>query len=208
MDRLKKAIMRGKARFIYKSLQHLEIRILTLNPGSVSDPVECTLEHASLDDNPYYEALSYAWGDPTITRKILVDGKKLPVTVNLLAALENFRDPELHIRLWVDAICVNQRNLSERGQQVKLMRRVFSQARRTLVWLGVEENDSNTAMDLLESGLWGIDGGRDIEQELIALAQLFQRPWWFRIWVIQEVVVSFEVSFFCGKRQIAWPRVS
>lgn len=193
---------------IYKSLQHQEIRILTLKPGSDSDLVECSLEHAFLDDNPRYYALSYAWGDPTITQKILVDGKTLPVTVNLFAALENFRAPELHVRLWVDAICVNQCNLSERSQQVKLMRRVFSQARHTLVWLGIEENDSNTAMDLLESNLSEDRDSQDFEQKLIALEQLFQRPWWFRIWIVQEVVVSSEVSYFCGKRQITWSKVS
>lgn len=208
MDRLKKAITRGRARLIYRPLQSNEIRILTLKPGSGPDPIACTLRHVSLDDQPEYEALSYTWGDPKNTRKILVDGKKLQVTANLFDALENFRDPQQRIVLWVDAICVNQCDLAERGQQVKLMRRVFSQGRRTKVWLGLEDNDSDLATDFLEETLSGFNDGRNFEKELSALSQLFQRPWWFRIWVVQEVVVSKNLAFFCGKRQISWPKVS
>jgi hypothetical protein len=64
-----------------------KIRILTVHPGNVPDPIVCSLEVAVLDDRPVYEALSYTWGDPDITETICVDGVQVAVTVNLENAL-------------------------------------------------------------------------------------------------------------------------
>ena len=41
-----------------------QIRLLTLWPGKLSDPIVCSLRTASLEHNPVYGALSYVWGDP------------------------------------------------------------------------------------------------------------------------------------------------
>ena len=48
-----------------------QIRLFHLEPSeNVHDQAEGFLEIVSLDDNPRYEALSYAWGDPKITSTI------------------------------------------------------------------------------------------------------------------------------------------
>jgi hypothetical protein len=69
------------------TLQHGEIRVLTLHAGVVSDPIRCSLNVALLDENPVYEALSYTWGDPDITAAIYVNRTRVDVTVNLENAL-------------------------------------------------------------------------------------------------------------------------
>lgn len=69
-----------------------QIRILTLNSGGVHDPIKCALHIVSLDDQPAYEALSYTWGDPGVTKIIQVDGTQVNVTSNLESALRHLRE--------------------------------------------------------------------------------------------------------------------
>lgn len=54
------------------------------------------------------------------------------------------------ITLWVDALVIDQSNNSGRGQQVKLMRRIYSRAAKVLVWLGPASDDSNLAVNLIK----------------------------------------------------------
>jgi hypothetical protein len=61
---------------------------------------------------------------------------------------------------WCDALCVNQNDLLERGQQVQIMRKIYSQSKHTFIWLGPEADDSSKAVDLIK--LFG-DVGRDCE---------------------------------------------
>lgn len=67
--------------------QRDQIRILHLHPGEWEDPIRTTLSVASLEDEPYYEALSYVWGDPKDCLEITLDGLEQKVTVNLWTAL-------------------------------------------------------------------------------------------------------------------------
>ena len=64
-----------------------EIRVLTLHAADVLEPIVCSLHVVVLDEQPVYEALSYTWGDPSVTEKICVDGVEVDVSVNLEIAL-------------------------------------------------------------------------------------------------------------------------
>ena len=124
--------------FLYQPLNVAErqIRFLTLQPGRLYDEIVCNRYIVSLDQNPTYEALSYVWGDPSITQSIQVDGKPFDITLNLVAALRRLRYPNNNRRLWVDAICINQGDLDERSSQVAIMRRIYEQAERAILWVG------------------------------------------------------------------------
>jgi hypothetical protein len=65
-----------------------EIRLLELLP-SANDTVSCRLSQVSLNDEPVFTALSYVWGDPTITESITVNGQPFAITINLVAALRS-----------------------------------------------------------------------------------------------------------------------
>jgi hypothetical protein len=83
-----------------------EIRVLTLNKSSDYDsPIECHLQHANISDLPKYTALSYVWGDATITEEIFVNRCSFSATTNLVSALRHIRKLDGKITLWVDAIC-------------------------------------------------------------------------------------------------------
>jgi hypothetical protein len=105
-----------------------EIRLLELLPGDDSGHIKCTLSDGiSLDDAPPLAALSYVWGDASDTTPIEVNGRRVPVTKNLSAALHNVlscwqaifpsREPS-SFRIWIDALCINQSDLAEASQQV------------------------------------------------------------------------------------------
>ncbi|KAE9368031.1 hypothetical protein N431DRAFT_290645, partial [Stipitochalara longipes BDJ] len=84
-----------------------------------------------------YKALSYVWGDTNGRTEILVDGCRLGITPNLDIAIRHlFVGGHLQPRVWIDAICVNQADKAERSAQVLLMRRLYQNAERVVVWLG------------------------------------------------------------------------
>ncbi|KAI0836634.1 heterokaryon incompatibility protein-domain-containing protein [Hypoxylon sp. FL0890] len=117
-------------------LDKKQIRILCLLPGGWPDPIRCTLYTAYLDDLPHYEALSYAWGDPAIRKPIFVNGRVFHVTVNLEAALRRLRCPSKERHLWVDALCINQADIIEKSHQVNLMKKIYSNTKCAILWLG------------------------------------------------------------------------
>ena len=71
---------------------NFETRLLNIHPlnpttRSQRATVHGHLEHISLVDPPQYHALSYFWGDPSITAPVVIDHQRVSVTVNLEAAL-------------------------------------------------------------------------------------------------------------------------
>ena len=67
------------------------IRLLQLTAGSGNASLECRLIEASIDKIPPYEALSYVWGDASITEPIVCNGEIIQVTTNLANALRKVR---------------------------------------------------------------------------------------------------------------------
>src|SRR6266480_2623741 len=102
--------------------QHLpstrHIRLLVLHPDSFPEDISCELVFASLDDLCVFEALSYVWGEPFPRNKIRCSGKAAEIGYNLHAALRHLRYEDKQRVLWADALCINQENNKERGEQV------------------------------------------------------------------------------------------
>ncbi len=149
---------------------HNEIRLLHLHSGEPDDPLVCSLDTVSLDENVVYEAVSYVWGDPEGERRsITVDGKEHNVTVNLYNALRAFRDDHCGHggssivwwltkkrnnaprALWVDALCINQDDIDERNQQVARMGTIYSSAKNVLVYLGPATAKTDLTMSWLRA---------------------------------------------------------
>lgn len=106
---------------------HREIRLLTILDEYDDYLVRCTTRIASLDDRPNFNALSYRWGDPKATVPIMVDYHVMSVTVNLEKALRHLRCSVQPEEIWVDAICINQADISEKNHQLPLMRHIRKQ---------------------------------------------------------------------------------
>jgi hypothetical protein len=175
-----------------------ETRILTVLPGSLDDPLVCTLTHIPIADaSAPYVALSYCWnsslstappedkfeipatafgnvsaedesswqdifyfqgrmmtshlnrhdslyysvGWPLPPATILCDGVEVTVGGELLAALRRLRDHRggeagEGLRIWVDALCINQGDVAEKNVHVGLMGSIYAGADMVHVWFG------------------------------------------------------------------------
>jgi hypothetical protein len=95
---------------------------------------------------PRYEALSYTWGSGPEIEAITVQGlyslhdddragfSTLQVRKNLAQALRYLRQSDVSRSLWIDAVCINQDDTSEKSNQIPLMRDIYTLAQRTVVW--------------------------------------------------------------------------
>ncbi|KAH8732076.1 heterokaryon incompatibility protein-domain-containing protein, partial [Phaeosphaeriaceae sp. PMI808] len=115
---------------IYKPLQdpQREIRLLQLLPGYGAIPIQCILLHFNLDSLPQYEAISYTWGDPNIKNQVCINGKFFDTMGNSRDALYELRFRHVSRVIWLDAICINQDDLTEKGSQVLLMKDIYEKA--------------------------------------------------------------------------------
>ncbi|KAF2711673.1 HET-domain-containing protein, partial [Pleomassaria siparia CBS 279.74] len=173
---------------LYRTLNPGEIRLVTLLPGS-SDEIKCKLSHSNLVEKEKFEALSYAWGHSSLPRKsITVDGIQVPVGPNLWDALHHFRlcSHSKEKVLWIDALCINQSDDLEKGVQIQKMRDVYGTASRVLIWLGKASVNSDLAMRFVDRFV-NVDIEAPNVDAWTALQELFQRAWWTRSWVLQEV---------------------
>ncbi|KAF8861593.1 HET-domain-containing protein [Acephala macrosclerotiorum] len=186
------------------------IRLLRLLPNEdEAAPLQCELCNYSLQKlgprTHLYEALSYVWGSPHVTRPIYLGKNLFSVTVNLHAALLRLRDHSFERIIWVDAICINQKNPEEQGQQVQLMAKIYSNAHRVIVWLGEKTEDTNGA---LQDICLAANGKSTEHSKKNTILNLLERPWFQRIWVLQEVAAARHVvmiALLCSFSEIAEP---
>lgn len=212
---------------VYETLsrQGLEVRILDLAPSDKYDAdIQCDLQKISLlkicqtdsSNTQSFEALSYTWGGDVKDKCVTINGEHIQVTSNLEAFLRHRRDPVDKAPLWVDAICINQSDAQERNFQVSIMNLIYAAAKRLTIWLGSASNDSSLAVQTL----LGLGAGSPYDKmpllhrkEVIALENLLSRPWWTRVWIVQEVVCGGmgtnqqKVTVRCGSDSVRWNNV-
>ncbi|UKZ83771.1 hypothetical protein TrVFT333_011584 [Trichoderma virens FT-333] len=188
------------------------------------DTIRVSLQYLSLDEpeGTPFEALSYCWGSVQDLKPIMMknpDASKpdfeFQVTSNLFSALKHLRRPHVSRTFWIDLICINQSNIEERNRQVGLMGRIFALAKHVRVWLG--EFDEEVAAEfaimrtiarkqqnpepLADASLESLPAHMprthsDIfsDKAITPHDKVFQKPWFYRIWVLQEVWSSSLIS--------------
>jgi hypothetical protein len=211
------------------------IRLLQLLPGQGSLPVIAELKEVPLSENLSYDAVSYCWGNPEDVSSVTCNGQDLHVPRRLEVALRNIRYSDKPRLLWADAICINQSDVAEKESQVQLMRTIFSNAQRTLIWIGdVEEKQ---AQKMSKFAIWSIKMGLSIfkrrvdhinspqvplwdvvegryrslapfsSEFYLELVGMLRMPWFQRAWIVQEVAVSRKATIFWGSSQYDWDDV-
>jgi hypothetical protein len=115
-------------------------RLLHLKPASSNaEELRASLVHADITQGPPldYEALSYVWGDPVFPEVLHLDGGgTIAITANLFQCLVSLRRVDRTRVLWVDAVCINQKNVLEKERQVAFMGKIYKNASRAVIWLG------------------------------------------------------------------------
>ena len=202
----------GGANGLYKPLHvaRHEIRLLHIKPSSkLEEEPYCSLKTVSLDDNPRFEALSYTWGDPNLTRPIRLENREWHATINLEAGLRYLRSPSKDMVIWVDALCIDGSSVEERNSQILLMKTIYSNAERVRIWLGEPTRGSDDALAILEYSGRGVpfsnirlDNKKLSDKHAKYLSELINRPWWNRVWVQQEYLLAKDIRLHCGRRSV------
>ena len=211
--------------FVYESidLERPAFRLLQLLRGGKGLAIECILYQAYLDgdDTIPYDALSYTWGDMDKTSTVKVNGKSLEVTENLHSALQHLRSENMDRILWVDAICIDQSNEIERGHQVQQMCKTYSQAEEVVVWLGQATEATDVFMESLQrldeyssmhkhrhwdlaqwTTFWDLVPKNPCFEPHEAMNALLWRPWFERVWILQEIANAKKASILCGTKSV------
>ncbi|KAL1883316.1 hypothetical protein Daus18300_000374 [Diaporthe australafricana] len=151
------------------------------------------------------------------------DPVQAPVTINCHAALKRLRHPHTSRTLWVDAICINQSHLPERNHQLSLMGRIYRTARRVAVHLGEAADASDDVMRWIRQLHWPAAANDDAANAAAnaaaqraqlhiieppaaraarpddaSIAALLRRPWFHRVWVLQEIALARAAVVVCG----------
>ncbi|KAL8845699.1 MAG: hypothetical protein Q9221_009150 [Calogaya cf. arnoldii] len=188
------------------------IRLLRLLPGSFENDICVSLETTVLceDSIPKYEALSYAWGST-----------EDPADISISPAEGRDRD------MWIDAICVEQRILDERGHQVERMADIYRNAEQVVAWIGPTSDNSTLAMETLGSLGSRLEAGWDDrkisaispddtdladcdlpipygDENWNSLGSFMNRKWFKRLWVWQEMLLAKSANLQCGYSSIGW----
>ena len=177
-----------------------------------------SLSAHTLADAPDYECLSYVWGTQHSHRVLWLDRQVIAISTNLDKALGRLRHETESRFLWVDLVCINQQDLEERKQQVQLMYKIFCQAKRVIAYLGEEADGSQNVPNFLRQiqaaasspecdteGLWSEQDLKTLrlppyQDEAWTMLQRFvMRPWFVRVWIMQEALAARDLEFLCGE---------
>ncbi|KAH8881359.1 heterokaryon incompatibility, partial [Thozetella sp. PMI_491] len=152
-------------------------------------------------------ASSYTWGPSTPTFPVLVDGRTLRVTANAHTLLRDMSSYLLPRLLWIDSICINQKDEAEKSAQVQLMQAIYHRASIVTIWLsheGAGHAYGTAVMPRTEAELMGLMNTWRTYPQWPSLITLVSNPWFQRIWVVQEAVIARNVRVVYSGVEIDW----
>ncbi|KAM0345998.1 hypothetical protein ACHAPU_006052 [Fusarium lateritium] len=219
-------------KLLVKSLDDLPPR---MRPGHVSD-----VEPIDPEKHVCFQAISYVWGEATLTDTFHTPQGPISITTSLGSILRRLRDASISRLYWADGICINQFDITEKEVQISLMGIIYSSAVRVVCDIGEETETISLTLDAMTrywkrnirhgyvlgqgegmvlSGeatakVMGLQFPIDEETDAIEdvegdewssrFVELISRPWFHRLWVVQEFVLGRDVTMVFGRRQIPW----
>lgn len=224
------------AKFVYEPLdvENGEIRLLKIHRRIPFCDLTCELVHVSLDEAPPYQAISYYWGTNLEKGERIILGTKQ--VGSMVTAYKQFRVTSTVFNvlwqrssifasrlIWIDSLCINQADSTEKGRQVQLMSNIFKTASRVFVCLG-DSPDARFGISLLHELVFmnnlvskttlakhilaysnRVDKGDELlKSRLTGLLDLLHHPWFGRIWIIQEVVVAKSLTVLYSNYVLVW----
>jgi hypothetical protein len=181
------------------------------------------LNQFKLADAPPFYTASYVWGERSYSssNSLRLESGSLPVLASLAPFLDmvsQHKDFSKKDWWWIDSLCINLKDGTEREGQVKIMGKIYRRARRVIIWLGEEkeENSDCTGATHFLFQLASLPAAfrtqKPLRQELIedkfseqwaSVGRLLARKWWTRVWTLQEFVLPAEAKFYCGTHSIS-----
>lgn len=179
-------------------LERPGLRLMRLVAGGAKSDLECHIFQAYMDThkaNIPYKALSYVWGSDKLSHRLTANGQVLYITSMLYDALWCLRHPREDRILWVDAICIDQSNVRERGHQVRQMSQIYTGAERVIFWLGSGNRETTLLMECLNA----------FERHISNLARQdwsYDDSRWKVAWSSFERSPSQHISVFCHSQRV------
>lgn len=204
------------------------IRVIVLEPAAEPDaPLHCSISQYSrsrqlgaLDRTRDYSAVSYTWGPPVFSHPLFIDqgSSRLMVTPIVDSLLRHMRKPDEPRYLWIDAICLNQKDDDEKAQQVPLMGEIYEGAKKVHIWIGDEDemtarlfaalrvvamipNKTRLPVDMARQTAAAMEKvlGPDY---IFHMRTFLTRAWFTRRWIIQEACLARQAKIRCGKHSL------
>lgn len=211
------------------------IRLLTIS--SSTPHFVCSLQTHLLREAPPFIALSYTWGDPfafstpdssrnanapTADLSITLENAQFPIQENLAKALSSLTSKGLNGPLWIDALCIDQNNPTERSSQVMLMGDIYAGANEVIAWLGPASATDIGALSLHNEFMPALraylgDRSKDTSaMRSLSLDRMLQlgiledprlldayspfrrRSWFGRAWTFQEALLATNLRYLYG----------
>jgi len=209
--------------YCYEPLKpNRQFRLLSVrsNPTPSGPEWEYNLVTFPLDHAPSYETVSYVWGDNKRLHSLNLAEDTLLVTESISKALPLLSPHCTTGYLWIDQLCINQDDITERNNQVRLMGELYSRSVRTLVYLQVKQWAIDCIVSFLEAepdfqkaGMNDQFNNKALERQLEldyssdssnahtwrSIVELMNNPWFTRAWIAQEVILSQVVDVIVGK---------
>jgi hypothetical protein len=216
----------------------MAIRVFTVeNIGNAADnaPIRGHFDVVDLRHQSSFVALSYTWGTfSDIKYSILCNNFPIDVTKNCWSALRHLRKMVKPLRIWIDAICINQEDQEEKAGQIPLMGTIYSSAQVVYIWFGEGNKLADDVMDYLGRCTLPLKSSTasEVNNQLLTmpflswrvamnlhirrlfhwskaahyngLEEIMRRPWITRLWTLQEVVLATNATIICGEKNISW----
>ena len=205
------------------TIEKSEIRLLRFQKDHTGSIIGW-LERFSIDDpnRPKFNTLSYVWGEKHFSHTVIINGYPFAILNALRPILDAIcNDENLSASWWwIDCICINQKadKLArlERSAQVHMMKKIYEVSETTIGWLGQgkeEGEDGIKFLKVLFRNNKRLQSEKDRDEkrlgdelsnpdDWVALEKLLLRPWWTRVWTLQEYIVAHKFMFYCGKESI------
>lgn len=213
-----------------------EIRLLLLPRNTESHTKHSSdvyqLHIFPLDSAPPFEAISYTWGPkPHDDASILIRTSKAEAELHgtTLASLPASRKVRHILRsrnspqrtgdrwVWMDSVCINQKDDAEKSLQVRQMGDIYRRASRVIICL--DDPESQTPLrfrvvlklldDLVKKEKVHVRDSRDVKMvgqpsSWRALSRFLSHPYWSRMWIIQEAALAKRLFIFADGKLVAW----
>ena len=243
--------------FEYSPLTAGYIRLITnlsvsSSPSTGDDKIKCTLDEVDLGTGPNYNCLSYTWEEPLYQKYLLIpriykdvqypiecNGQAFSITENLRDALVEIgksrgggEDLQRQDKIWIDAVCIDQKNEEEKIIQINMMSQIYANAQNVVVWLGPEMPDDpgcESALRVMEvlsqilparfktavlSHLGNADTYQNLgidfisKREWVCFGAFILRRWFSRMWVVQETFFAKNFIIYCGSNILPWSQIT
>ncbi|KAM7195816.1 Heterokaryon incompatibility protein (HET) domain containing protein [Rhypophila sp. PSN 637] len=181
--------------------------------------IHCQFIVVPLASAPPYEAVSYVWGSPTKDKFISVNNTDLAITSSAYEIIQRRHSFWRERVIWIDQICINQRDVNEKAKQVQMMRDIYTRAERVTAWLGNSPHAQLVQRFFAELDMLNrspnFSSGQKLKEKIFsmheerrshlsAVSEFFRNPWFRRVWIIQEAACAKRLYVMYGDVCMDW----